>query len=286
MQYKLVENYKDDEKLVKSFNELTEKTFGFNFIEWQNNGFWTEKYIPYSLVNNNQIIANVSVNLMDFMLDGVKKHYIQLGTVMTDENYRRQGLCRYLMEHVIKEYQHKVDGIYLFGNDSVIHFYPKFGFVESKEYQYIKSICSTSSQEVEQIDMSIQSNRDCFLNIVKNSTINERFTTDNWGLIAVYLLFGQPVYYLAKEEAYILANVEKEKLFIHQIVTKHEVNLESIIHAFGSEIQEVRLGFTPVKSSGYEVKEVEEDDCTLFILGKDLKEIEKKKLMFPTLSHA
>ena len=39
MQYKLVENYKDDEKLVKSFNELTEKTFGFNFIEWQNNGF-------------------------------------------------------------------------------------------------------------------------------------------------------------------------------------------------------------------------------------------------------
>ena len=140
MQYKLVENYKDDEKLVKSFNELTEKTFGFNFIEWQNNGFWTEKYIPYSLVNNNQIIANVSVNLMDFMLDGVKKHYIQLGTVMTDENYRRQGLCRYLMEHVIKEYQHKVDGIYLFGNDSVIHFYPKFCFVESKEYQYIKSI--------------------------------------------------------------------------------------------------------------------------------------------------
>ena len=286
MQYKLVENYKDDEKLVKSFNELTEKTFGFNFIEWQNNGFCFFYYIPYSLVNNNQIIANVSVNLMDFMLDGVKKHYIQLGTVMTDENYRRQGLCRYLMEHVIKEYQHKVDGIYLFGNDSVIHFYPKFCFVESKEYQYIKSICSTSSQEVEQIDMSIQSNRDCFLNIVKNSTINERFTTDNWGLIAFYLLFGQPVYYLAKEEAYILANVEKEKLFIHQIVTKHEVNLESIIHAFGSEIQEVRLGFTPVKSSGYEVKEVEEDDCTLFILGKDLKEIEKKKLMFPTLSHA
>ena len=92
MQYKLVENYRDDEKLVKSFNELTEKTFGFNFIERQNNGFWTEKYIPYSLVNNNQIIANVSVNLMDFMLDGVKKHYIQLGTVMTDDNYRRQGI--------------------------------------------------------------------------------------------------------------------------------------------------------------------------------------------------
>lgn len=286
MRYKLVKNYKSNTVLVKSFNELTEKTFGFNFIKWQEGGFWTEKYIPYSLVDGDQVIANVSVNLMDFVLDGGKKHYIQLGTVMTDANYRGQGLCRYLIEHVIKEYQDKVDGIYLFGNDSVIDFYPKFGFVESKEYQYIKNICSNSNKEVEQIDMKVQLNRDHFLNIVKNATINDRFTTDNWGLIAFYLLFGQPVYYLAKEDLYILADVEKEKLFIHQIIANHEVNLESIIHAFGSEIKEVKLGFTPVDASGYEVKEVGEEDCTLFILGDDLKEIEKKKLMFPTLSHA
>lgn len=286
MRYKLVKNYKSNTVLVKSFNELTEKTFGFNFIKWQEGGFWSEKYIPYSLVDGDQVIANVSVNLMDFVLDGGKKHYIQLGTVMTDANYRGQGLCRYLIEHVIKEYQDKVDGIYLFGNDSVIDFYPKFGFVESKEYQYIKNICSNSNKEVEQIDMKVQLNRDHFLNIVKNATINDRFTTDNWGLIAFYLLFGQPVYYLAKEDLYILADVEKEKLFIHQIIANHEVNLESIIHAFGSEIKEVKLGFTPVDASGYEVKEVGEEDCTLFILGDDLKEIEKKKLMFPTLSHA
>lgn len=286
MHYKMVKNYKSNTVLVKSFNELTEKTFGFNFIKWQANNFWTEQYIPYSLVDEDKIIANVSVNLMDFMLDGVKKYYIQLGTVMTDADYRGQGLCRYLIELVIKEYQDKVDGIYLFGNDSVTHFYPKFGFVESKEYQYSKTIGSTSKKEVEQIDMSIQSSRDHFLNIVKNSTINDRFTTNNWGLIAFYLLFGQSVYYLAKEDAYILADIEKEKIFIHQIIATHEVDLEVIIDAFGSEIQEVKLGFTPFDLSDYEVNEVGEEDCTLFILGEDLKQIELKKLMFPTLSHA
>lgn len=36
----------------------------------------------------------------------------------------------------------------------------------------------------------------------------------------------------------------------------------------------------------YIIEELRKEDCTLFILGKDLENIEKKKLMFPTLSHA
>jgi hypothetical protein len=32
--------------------------------------------------------------------------------------------------------------------------------------------------------------------------------------------------------------------------------------------------------------EYHKEDCTLFILGKDLEIIENKKLIFPTLSHA
>lgn len=72
--------------------------------EWFQNGFWGEKYIPCSLVDGEKVIANVSVNRMDFNLDGIEKHYIQLGTVMTDKAYRGQGLSRYLMEKVIEEY--------------------------------------------------------------------------------------------------------------------------------------------------------------------------------------
>jgi len=48
----------------------------------------------------------------------------------------------------------------------------------------------------------------------------------------------------------------------------------------------VVLGFTPYDEVGYTVKELQKEDCTLFILGEDLEEIEKKKLIFPALSHA
>ncbi|WP_283692847.1 hypothetical protein [Clostridium perfringens] len=38
---------------------------------------------------------------MDIMIQGCKKRYIQIGTVMTDEKYRNNGLSIFLMEKII-----------------------------------------------------------------------------------------------------------------------------------------------------------------------------------------
>lgn len=289
MRYTYVKDYKNDDKLRKSFNELTEKTFCFNFIKWYSNGFWGEKYIPHSLVDGEKVIANVSVNLMDFDMDGTEKHYIQLGTVMTDEDYRGQGLGRYIIENIIAEYKDKVDGIYLFGNDSVINYYPKFGFVKGAEYQYSKNIDSINNvKKIEHVDMSDKTNWERLFNAAKNSVSNDRFTMANLGLIAFYTtgFMIESVYYLAEQDTYVIADVEEENLFIHQIISSRKVNLETVISSFGSEIKKVVLGFTPYDGNGYKVEELHKEDCTLFILGKDLENIKNKKLMFPTLSHA
>lgn len=289
MKYTYVTDYKNNDKLRKSFNELTEKTFCFNFVEWYTNGFWSEKYIPYSLADCNKIIANVSVNLMDFHMDGIKKHYIQIGTVMTDRDYRGQGLSRFLMEKIIDEYKDKTDGIYLFGNDSVINFYPKFGFVESKEYQYSKTIYSANNENtIQHVNMDDKANWSKLLDAVKCSMVNDRLVMDNPELFAFWTTgcLRNNVYYLAEEDIYIIADVKEDNLFIYQTVANHKINLEKIVSSFGCGIKEVTLGFTPYESNGYSVEELHEEDCTLFILGKDLEHIEKKKLMFPVLSHA
>lgn len=287
MKYTYITDYKDNDKLRKSFNELTQKTFEFNFEGWYNSGFWREKYIPHSLTIDDKVIANISVNIMDFDMDGKKKHYIQIGTVMTDKDYRGQGLARYLMEKVIDEYKDKTDGIYLFGNDSVLNFYPKFGFTQSKEYQYSKNICSVDNvNKAEHVDISDKENLRRFLEAVENSTSNDRFTMDNVGLIAFWTIGSKLVYYLPEEDAYIIASVKDKNVFIHQIIADHKVSLEKAISSFGSGIKNVTLGFTPYECCGYDVKELHEEDTTLFILGKDLENIERQKLMFPTLSHA
>lgn len=289
MRYTYVANYRNNDVLRHSFNELTEITFKFNLDEWFNNGFWGEKYIPHSLVNGGKVIANVSVNLMDFSMDGVEKHYIQIGTVMTDKEYRGQGLSRFLIEKVIEEYKEKADAIYLFGNDSVINFYPKFGFISSNEYQYSKRIYSTNNKvQIEHVDMLDEISRQKFLETVKSSVSNERLSMDNFGLTAFWTTgpMSDSVYYYADEDAYIVADIKNENLWIHQIIATHKVNLKKAISLFGSTVKKVTLGFTPYDADGYDIKELHKEDCTFFYLGNDLENIEKNKLMFPTLSHA
>jgi predicted GNAT family N-acyltransferase len=288
LQYNYITNYKNNDILRKSFNELTEKTYSFNFVEWFQNGFWDENYIPYSLTDGEKIIANVSVNRMKFTLDGTEKRYIQIGTVMTDKAYGGQGLSRYLMERVIKEYIDKVDGIYLFANDQVLNFYPKFGFTKTKEYQYSKIVNIKNSKQIEHVDMADMVNRNKFLKTAKSCVNNEKFAMHNFGLIA-FMTIGpmiNKIYYCPSEETYVIADIEEGNLLVHQIISLHKVNLDNVIHSFGSSIYKVYLGFTPYDSMGYEINEYREEDCTLFCLGNDFENMDKRKLMFPTLSHA
>ena len=82
----LISDYMRDEKLRQMLNELTRKTFGFDFDWWVNGGYYEGDYIPYSFVEDGKMISNVSANVMMFMQNGIVKNYIQIGTVMTDEN--------------------------------------------------------------------------------------------------------------------------------------------------------------------------------------------------------
>lgn len=38
-----------DEAYRESFNTLTEKTFGFNFEQWYEGGYWKDQYLPMIL---------------------------------------------------------------------------------------------------------------------------------------------------------------------------------------------------------------------------------------------
>ena len=40
--YEIVKNYRHDARLRASCNALAEKTFGLNFENWYQNGFWND----------------------------------------------------------------------------------------------------------------------------------------------------------------------------------------------------------------------------------------------------
>ena len=135
-----ISDYKNDPAYRLSFNELAGKTFGIDFEKWYQLGFWNDRYVCYSFAEGNRIVANVSASRLDLIFKGQRFSTVQIGTVMTEAEFRGRGLAAQLMRRVLSEYEHQCDLIYLFANRSVLDFYPKFGFVPVQESRFTAEI--------------------------------------------------------------------------------------------------------------------------------------------------
>lgn len=284
-------NYKDDSVLRNSFNSLTEKTYGFNFKQWYEHGYWEDKYIPYSLLDGDKVISNVSVNIMDFLILGEQKRYVQIGTVMTDEEYRGQGLSRALMEVVLKEWEDRCDLIYLFANDSVLNFYSKFGFDVCNEYQYsINKIKEDKSEKIRKMSMDNYNDREFVYNMACNTiSFSKVSMKNNASLIMFYCTYfmKDSIYYIEDYDAVVICDFNEDILYVQDVFAIKEVKLDKIINAMMSEkTKKVVLGFTPNNISRYEKSLINEKDTTLFIKMGKYNPFKTRDLMFPVLSHA
>ena len=234
-------------------------------------------------------MANVSVNRTDFLWNGERKRFIQLGTVMTEEAYRNRGYIRQLMEQIETEYRQNCDGMYLFANNSVLTFYPKFGFCEAKEYHYTRVVSTTEDRSAEQILLQDKTDYNRFANAIENSVPCSRFALmGNSGLILFYAtgFMHENIYYIQKYDTYVIAEIEGDSLFLHNIFSPEKNLLDTVIAAFGREIKKVTLGFTPLDTQGYTICVHKEEDCTLFIKGYGFAGFEQERIMVPTLAHA
>lgn len=287
--YEFVHGYGKNNELRKSLNDLTQKIFGFNFEQWYKDGYWKNQYIPFSLMDGDKIVSNVSVNIMNFNVFGEKKRYIQLGTVMTHPDYLRQGLSRALMKKVIADYRDKCDLIFLFANNSVLNFYPKFGFEELKQYQCMNKANSIHADvSVKKLNMSDENDRCLVINKVRQAVpVAKLSMCTNSELIMFYctLFMNDNVYYLEDYDAVVIADVEEATLEVIDIFCSESIPINRVLNALPNEsVKRIALSYTPLDASSFETILLEGEE-TLFAMGKDLQLLRSKQFMFPKLSH-
>ena len=290
----LVSNYMRDDTLRHALNDLTKKTFGFDFEGWVTGGYFEGDYIPYSLIEDGKIISNVSANRMTFLQNGVDRNYIQIGTVMTDEAYRRQGLAKKLMEHVIKQYKDDCDGFYLFANPDAVVFYNRCGFSKETEYRYSVKNEFCMGKSAGEIFMPVntadEQMKQKYMDMVRRSAVNSSLEQLNkFGLQMFYSADMENVYYAKDMDCFIVAETEGDTLFLQSIICENQVALSDVLQRVRGEYHKRQLGFTPaLKDMDICVAEQYDgaDDYRLFYLGEQLKSIENEKLYFPELSHA
>lgn len=279
--------YQDFAPARHSFNELARKTFGLDFEGWYRSGYWTKQYIPYSLTRDGQVVSNVSVNSMPMALEGSPLSMVQIGTVMTESSFRGQGLSRYLMEAVLGEWTPKADEIYLFANDDVLDFYPRFGFRKSREVQCGASVSAQLPSRAEKVDMESTENHGKVERAIRGTRGVSRFSMHNAGLAMFYLTgpLKDQVWHDPETGAYMVAALEGDVLRLDDVFSEGEVDLEQIVGTFGTEVRNVVFGFSPCMDAGLVRTVCEEEDTTLFVL-KNVIDFQERELRFPVLSRA
>ncbi len=288
MDYMIMKGYEIEDELRKSFNQLAEKTFGLQFEKWYQAGYWTKKYQPYSVAINRQVVANVSVNHMEFLTPIGMQHLIQVGTVMTAEEQRHRGWIRIIMEAIEKDYP-DVQGYYLFANDQVLDFYPKFGYVKQKEYQFSYEEDIHTECRVQKV--SLKTEMDFHIieeKIIQSVAFSKMDMRNNKELYLFYLtqFMQDNVFRWEAEDAYFVAEIVDHTLILSAIFADHIIDPKAIMRAFGKPIRQMIAQFTPLETNGYIIQEMKKEDTTLFMKGNILKWFDNTKLAFPELSHA
>ena len=121
-----------DKEYQRRLNHLLKDIF-FDFQFWYDLNLWDENYESYSIMEGEEIVSNICVYKTQVLLKGQPHLALSVGAVATREDFRGKGLSRRLMEHIIKKY----DGtpMFLYADDEVLGFYPKFGFRRVYEKQ-------------------------------------------------------------------------------------------------------------------------------------------------------
>jgi GNAT superfamily N-acetyltransferase len=288
--YGFSKNFKDNKEIRVSYNNLTRQTYGFDFEEWYQNGYWGDEYIPYALLDGDKVVSSILVSIIDFLILGEKKRFIQIGTVMTDKEYRKQGLSRFIMERILDEWRDKCDLIYLYANDSVLDFYPKFGFIEANEYQHSREVDENfNTLSIKKLDMTDIANRSFLLSKIKGSVpISKIAMPGNESLPMFYCtsFMSQNVYYIEAQDSIVVAEFDEGIIYLYDVFASQDVSLNNVIEAMADKsISKVVFGFTPIDTDSCDVDVLKEENTTLFVLGDIADCLKNNQLMFPVLSH-
>ncbi|MEB2301421.1 GNAT family N-acetyltransferase [Lysinibacillus xylanilyticus] len=289
--YQLIYDYKDNQNYRESFNELAKLVFDLDFSQWYEKGCWNDQYICYSYIDGERVIANASISKMTVAVNGKVYKAIQVGTVMTHPDYRHKGLARKLMNDIIDKYEEQCEFIYLFANETVLDFYPKFGFSRVQESRYFinaDKLKKKSNTMIRKLDA--ENNNDLSLlklyakeRIPSSSILGVK---NNESLLMFYFLIAFPhsIYFIEEEDVIVLFEKEGEELHLFDVLSRSNIDVEEVLgYITTSDIKRIIFHFIP-DCQDLESEVIEAEDDVLFI--RPMIKFGTERPLFPLTSHS
>jgi len=282
----VVENYRDYELLIMKFHEFISMVFpNISFKEWYLKGFWTENYIPFSIIESGKIISSASAAIMEVIYQGQNKKAIQIGAVGTLPECRNQGLSRLLMDHIINKYEDDVDFFFLHANETVLEFYPKFSFRSIKEnsFEMISNIPKPTFS-ARKLNIDDKGDYSLLIKLISNrKLVTKLFGAKNYTFITMWHiinLYKNNLFYLEKEELVVIKNEKADTMYIVDVIFGRPFNFNLVLPNFISSdsIKSIKYYFPPDQLK-YNYDKIVKEDTGLFILGN--LELENMQFRYP-----
>ena len=286
----ILENYAADKYLINEYHIFISKVFpSISFKDWYSKGFWASNFIPYSIIDSGKIISNVCVSLMSLWLNGQKINALQIGAVGTLPEYRNQGLSRVLLNYVLDKYEKNTDLIFLFANETVMDFYPKFGFthVEEKLFLLVSDI-PEQKNSVRKLNIDVESDYNILLNLINNrKNISNKFGAEDYGHITMWHvlnIYFDDLYYLEDDDIIIIKREKDNVLHIYDVIYRSLFDFEILLPKIigSNSVKAIKYYFSPDQLN-FRYNKTIKDNSGLFVRGEfNMKD---KFFKFPETAH-
>lgn len=272
----------------EAFHDYVGRVFpGVSFRRWAAYAGWQDDYRAFALLDANRIVASASLTRMDVVLHGRAVRGWQLGAVGTDPSYRRRGLQQRLMQHVLAQTGAE-DLVFLFANDEVLDFYPRFGFRRARESVF------TADHRVEPGGAPLRilapdslADRELLARVAAAAEPSTAlFGARGYGSIVLWYVcnfHGEHVRYVPEHDALIVAEQAGSSLLVYDVLARKRFDVaEQLPRLITAPIDRIELFYSPERDWPSAQPSREYSDSPLFVRGPYL--MPEQPFKFPALA--
>ncbi len=255
---------------------------------WRDRGGWTGDYEVFAIVDDGKIVSTVGRSRMIMVIDGEDRVGYQLGAVATLDSYRRQGLAHQLMNWVISELDESDQPIILFANNSVLDFYPRFGFRRIPQRRSLAlAALQPANVQAPQCDLSDAENRSRLATLCAAARPTQgRLTARDYYWLALWNLScgSASVSWIPEFKAAIATTSKDERLIIHDLFAAQPFDLKPVLPTLITQpVAEVEFLFDP-ENFWPTADHPELDDTEAPLFARGVAAAIATAIQFPTLA--
>jgi predicted N-acetyltransferase YhbS len=221
-----------------------------SFRRWYRLGGWNEDYVAFSIADGTDIVASASLQRMNIVLRGEWLTGWQLGAVGVVPQWRGRGLQRRIMQRLLGSVDEK-DIVFLFANDTVLDFYPLFGFRRVIESVFAAEYdVEPASEPLRALSIDRADDLALLARVAAAAAPTTReFAARSYGGVLLWYwanFYDGCFYYCEAEDAIIVAELDGATLRICDVLARTPFDLRSYLpRVVKHAAQRVEFGFTP-----------------------------------------